>query len=106
MRVTWDRLGYFRKVADRLEADPSLVLRAMATADRWLANGIQPRAHVVAWRDLLARSLEDDAARDELQRILREDSDEAEFRREFAPVPGVLTKAESREFSRECAYSH
>jgi hypothetical protein len=106
MRQTWDRLGYFRKVADRLEEEPALIGRALETADRWLDKGVQPRARIVAWRDLLARSRDDLQARAELLQALREDSEDAEFHREFAPVPGILSKAERREFSRECAYSH
>ena len=106
MRQTWDRLGYFRQIADRIEADPALILQALATADRWLANGVEPRGRIMGWRDLLQRSTADLNAREELLRVLREDSEDAEFLREFAPVPGILSKVERREFFRECAYSH
>jgi hypothetical protein len=106
MRQTWDRLGYFRRIADRIEAEPALLSQAIATADRWLAGGVEPRTRIMQWRDLLERSVTDRHAQAELLRVLREDSEEAEFLREFAPVPGILSKGEAREFYRECAYSH
>jgi len=38
--------------------------------------------------------------------LLREDSDRAEFEREFAPFAGVLTAQERRPFILECSYTH
>lgn len=96
----------YRLIADKIERDPSLLEIGLANIDRWIANGSDQQPKLREWRErILAaqRSAEDLAS---LLALLREDSGQAEFERNFAPFAGVLTAAEINTFFDECAYAH
>ncbi len=102
----FDRLAMFRIAADKIERDPELLLRSRETLERWLAKGITPRRRLQAWIDRIDEALATPEGLQDLLSRLREDSEDAEFDREFTPFGCLLTKAERRELSRQCAYSH
>jgi hypothetical protein len=103
---TFDRLGMFRIAADKIEREPELLERSRETLVRWLGNGITPRHRLQAWIDRIDRALADPKDMQELLSRLREDSEDAEFDREFSPFGCLLTKAEQRVLIERCAYSH
>ncbi len=71
-------------VAERLLADPGLVMQARARASTWLDDGSVARPYALAWHALLSRSLE------ELTRALLEDSERMHDLRQVSPFAGVL----------------
>lgn len=103
---TFDRLAVFRLAADKIERDSALLEHARETLLRWLANGVTPRRRLQAWIDRIDRAIADPKGLEELLARLREDSEDAEFDRDFSPFGCLLTKAERRTHIRQCAYSH
>jgi hypothetical protein len=103
---TFDRLAMFRIAADKIERDPELLRQSKATLERWLAKGITPRRRLQAWVDRIDHALTNPQDLLELLSRLREDSEDAEFDREFSPFGCLLTTAERRVLIERCAYSH
>ena len=77
-----------RRVAERVEADPSVVDRAGATLTRWEAAGVYPAAYAARWRALLS------GLRDDLLRVLRSDDEASRALRQNTPFAGVVPPRE------------
>jgi len=94
-------------VADKLEADPSLLRIPLANIDRWLNQGVLSSPNWSnRWRDLLERATRDPASLSSVLIILRADTEEARRWRDFSPFAGVLNAEERRTIIRRCNYSH
>src|SRR6476660_7870673 len=94
-------------VADKLEADPSLLRIPLANIDRWLNQGVLSSPNWSnRWRDLLERATRDPASLSSVLIILRADTEGARRWRDFSPFAGVLNAEERRTIIRRCNYSH
>jgi hypothetical protein len=71
-------------VAERLRADPSLVERARLRVEGWLRDGSVAGVYAKAWREILARPV------DEVARFLEDPGDRARQLRQSSPFAGVL----------------
>lgn len=96
---TGDQLAFrqFRRIADKIAADPALLEIPLANIDRWLANGHWARRELGQWRTWIedARSSPDGLRH--LLELLRDDGEEARNWKGFSPFPGILSKAERSE---------
>lgn len=106
MRQTFDRAGLFQLTADKIEHDPALLQTALQTVDRWLKLGSRGRRRLLEWRGLIVSAQESPEGLCALTALLRDDSSEAEHRKEFSPFAGILTTAERRPFIEQCAFTH
>mgnify|MGYP001820582049 FL=1 len=77
-------LALHHAVAERVRADPSLVERARRRVEGWLVDGTVARAYAEAWREILARPVE------EVARLLEDPGEEARRLRQTSPFAGVL----------------
>jgi hypothetical protein len=77
-------IALHRAVADRLREDPTLIERARARIDAWLAEGRIHRVYGEAWRRLLTGPLED------LLAMLTRDDDHSRTLRQCSPFAGTL----------------
>ena len=78
------------RIAEKLQAQPSLVSEAIGNLDRW--EWLRGRdAAVDEWRDILDRPLH------ELLRLLAEESENADRLRQSSPFAGILTEEERTE---------
>ena len=84
----------FRLIADKVEADPSLLKIPLANIARWLARGHSAAERLTEWRALLQDAETSHAGMTRLLALLRDQSWEAVFFKEFAPTPGILTGEE------------
>jgi hypothetical protein len=101
-----DRLGMSRLIADKIARDPALLEIGLANIARWTAQGRDQPQKLQEWREriLAAQSSRDGLA--SLLELLREDSEDAAYEREFAPFAGVLSAEERRPFLLACSYTH
>ena len=94
-------------VADKLEADPSLLRIPLKNIDRWISQGVLSAPEWFRqWRELLEAARRDAASLRSLLIILRSDTEEARRWRDFSPFAGVLSAEERRTLIRRCNYSH
>ena len=77
-------LALHAAVAERLRADPSLIGRARRRVEDWLHDGTVARVYAEAWRDILARPVE------EVARFLEDPGERARQLRQTSPFAGVL----------------
>lgn len=77
-------LALHAAVADRVRADPSLLDRVKQRVDDWLHAGTVARAYAEAWREILARPV------DEVARFLEDPGERARLLRQTSPFAGVL----------------
>lgn len=106
MKDRLDVLGMDRLIADKIEADPSLLQIGLDNIDRWIANGSTQVHRLEEWRVLILSAKEAEAGLRQLLKLLREDSETAAHLRDFAPFDGILTAEDRRPFLLECAFSH
>jgi len=88
----------FRTTADKIERDPSLLAIPLANIDRWLANGHSATRRLEEWRSLVADAVTSRKGMAKLLEILRDQSADAVFFKEFSPFPGVLSSDELDQF--------
>ncbi len=84
----------FALVAEKIKADPALLEIPLANIARWLARGHSAAARLEQWRAIVLQAKASDAGMSRLLDLLRDQSAEAVFFKEYAPFPGVLTPAE------------
>lgn len=94
----------FRLIADKIEADPSLLSIPLANIERWLARGHSAVKRLEQWRGLILDARDTAAGMRQLLDLLRDQSWEAVFLKEFAPFPGVLTDDELQRLSWTSAH--
>lgn len=84
----------YRLIADKIEADPSLLDIPLANIARWLANGHSAVKRLEGWRRMI---LDAKASREGMARllfILRDQEWESVMWKDFSPFPGILTRRE------------
>jgi hypothetical protein len=106
MPESMDTLGMFRLVADKLEKNPALLQVGLENIARWLGQGTDARARLEEWRERIVAAGQTEAGMQSLLRLLREESEQADYLRNFAPFAGVLSTAERRRFIEQCAFTH
>ncbi|MDI1314360.1 hypothetical protein [Prosthecobacter sp.] len=94
----------FRFTADKIEADPSLLEIPLANIDRWLLVSQSSAKRLEQWRSIILEAQASVTGMQKLLALLRDQSAEAIFLKEFAPFPGVLTKAERAQFQWTSAH--
>jgi hypothetical protein len=84
----------YRLIADKIEADPSLLDIPLANIARWLANGHSAVQRLEGWRRMIlgAKASREGMAR--LLLILRDQEWESAMWKDFPPFPGILTNTE------------
>jgi hypothetical protein len=91
-------------VADKLAADRALLRIPLENIERWLANGHTAQHRLEQWRQTILRAQASEGGFQELLRLLRDRTEEAERLKGFAPFAGVLTREERRQAHSACAY--
>jgi hypothetical protein len=89
----------YRLIADKIEADPSLLDIPLANIARWLANGHSAVKRLEGWRRMI---LDAKASREGMARllfILRDQEWESVMWKGYSPFPGILTKSERENMS-------
>lgn len=84
----------YRLIADKIEADPSLLEIPLANIARWLAQGHSAVKRLEGWRGML---LDAQTSREGLEKvlfILRDEEWESMMWKGFSPFPGILNKEE------------
>jgi hypothetical protein len=84
----------FRLMADKIEADPSLLDIPLANIARWLAKGHSAVTRLEGWRRMILDAKASEAGMEKLLFILRDQEWESVMWKGFSPFPGVLTKLE------------
>ena len=100
------RLKMFHLIADKIERDPAWLQTGLDNITRWIANGSTQQDKLREWERMILAARKSGEGMEALLKALREDSERAEFFRNFAPFAGVLTTAERRPLILECSYSH
>ena len=94
----------FRLMAAKIEENPLLVAIPLENVERWLAQGHSAVERLTEWRALLIEATVSEAGLAKLLELLRDQSAEAVFFKEFAPMPGILTREELDQFSWTSAH--
>jgi len=94
----------FRLIADKIEADPSLLQIPLDNIDRWLSQGHSAVKRLEEWRTVILDAKASSTGMTHLLALLRDQSWEAVFFKEFAPTPGILNKAELARLSWTSAH--
>jgi hypothetical protein len=100
------RLNMFHLIADKIERDPALLQRDLDNIARWIANGSTQQDKLREWERMILAARKSGEGMEAQLKALREESERAEFFRNFALFAGVLTTAERRPLIQECSYSH
>lgn len=100
------RLKMYWLIADKLEWQPEFLDVGLENVARWIANGSTQQDKLREWERMILRAKESPEGMAYLQSALLEDTERAEFFRNFAPFAGVLTTAERRPLILECSFSH
>lgn len=85
-------------IADKIEADPSLLAKPLENITRWCAQGIRSQDMLALWRAKIEHAQRSREGLDLLLALLRDSSEEARYLRGFSPFSGMLTREERRRF--------
>jgi hypothetical protein len=94
-RIEERSLAMHRIIARKIVADPELLRRALGNIERWLPGSGRSRPYLEAWREILARPL------DEIARVIVEEGERMTAMRQNSPFAGVLTPKERWAIYRE-----
>lgn len=89
----------YRLMADKIEADASLLQIPLENIARWLVRGHSSVARLEAWRSMLLEAQKSAAGMDKLLALLRDESWEARQWKDFFPSPGILNEEELERLS-------
>lgn len=89
----------YRLIADKVEADPSLLDIPLANIARWLANGHTAVKRLEGWRSMILDAKASHQGMEKLLFILRDQEWESLMWKGYSPFPGVLTKSERETLS-------
>jgi hypothetical protein len=89
----------YRLIADKIEADPSLLDIPLANIARWLANGHTAIKRLEGWRTMILDAKSSREGLEKLLFILRDQEWESVMWKGYSPFPGVLTKSERETLS-------
>ena len=84
----------YRLIADKIEADPSLLDIPLANIARWLANGHSAVKRLEGWRRMILDAKASREGMDRLLFILRDQEWESVQWKGYSPFPGILDKTE------------
>jgi hypothetical protein len=84
----------YRLIADKIEADPSLLDIPLANIARWLANGHTAVQRLEGWRSMILDAKASREGMEKLLFILRDQEWESVMWKDFSPFPGTLTRKE------------
>lgn len=90
--------AYYCYLADKFEADPTLLDIPLKTIDRWLAQGHWAAPKLEEWRTVIEAALAGDSGMSALGSILRADDEENRQFKGYDPFPAVLTEEEKQPF--------
>ena len=96
----------YLKMADKIETDPALLDIPLDNIARWLAQGISAPHRLEDWRRIIVAARETPAGMAALLALLRDHSEEAQYRKSCSPMVGILTEAESEEATGKWIYAH
>ncbi len=96
----------YLKMADKIEADPTLLDIPLDNIARWLAQGISAPQRLEQWRQIILAARETPAGMAALLALMRSNGEEAQYFKSFSPMVGILTRAESREATGKWIYAH
>ena len=81
-------------MADKIEADPSLLRIPLENIARWLARGHTAKRELGQWRQWIEAARVSSAGMKRLLDLLRDDSEESRDWKGFSPFAGLLTDEE------------
>ena len=96
----------FHLIADKIERDPSHLQTGLENIARWIANGSTQQDKLREWERMIVAARESQEGMEALLKALREDTERAEFFRNFAPFAGVLDRREHEIVDEICAFAH
>lgn len=94
----------FRLIADKIEADPTLLEIPLANIARWLAQGHSARTRLEGWRAMILDAQAGEPGMIRLLFLLRDQDWESVLWKDFSPFPGILSKNELQELSWTSAH--
>lgn len=99
--IEGDRMEHerFCLIAEKIEADPTLLLIPLENINRWMSRGHHARKPLEKWASVIREAQHSPEGMAQLIQILRDDSEEARFFKGFEPFPGVLNADELDRFS-------
>jgi hypothetical protein len=100
------RLKMFHLIADKIERDPAWLQTGLDNIARWIANGSTQQDKLREWERMILAARESGEGMEALLKALREDTERAEFFRNFAPFAGVLDRREHEIVDEICAFAH
>jgi len=100
------RLKMFHLIADKIERNPDCLQTGLENIARWISNGSTQQDKLREWERMILAAQETAEGMEALLEALREDSERAEFFRNFAPFAGVLDSREHRIVDEICAFAH
>lgn len=100
------RLKMFHLIADKIERNPDCLQTGLDNIARWIANGSPQQDKLRDWERMILAAQDASDGMEALLMALREDSERAEFFRNFAPFAGVLDRREHRIVDEICAFAH
>jgi hypothetical protein len=96
--------AYFCYLADKFERQPELLEKPLQTVERWISSDHHGSRYLLRWRSLMQAARQTTEGMKVLVQLLRADDEETRFFKGFAPMPGILTREEKRQFL--CASRH
>ncbi len=87
----------FRLMADKIEADPTLLEIPLANITRWLGNDHSARVRLEGWRTMIHDAQATKEGMAKLLFILRDQDWVSVQWKGFSPFPGILTAEELKE---------
>ena len=100
------RLKMFHLIADKIERDPAWLQTGLDNIARWIANESTQQDKLREWERMILAARESGEGMEALLKALREDTERAEFFRNFAPFAGVLDRREHEIVDDICAFAH
>ncbi len=88
----------FCLIADKVEADPSLLRVPLENIERWRARGIWAQDMLDLWEEKLKVARESPKGFRHLLAILRDDSEDMRYFKGFSPMAGILSMEENARF--------
>jgi hypothetical protein len=84
----------YRLIADKIEADPTLLDIPLANIARWLGNGHSAVKRLEGWRRMILDAKASREGMEKLLFILRDQDWESVMWKGYSPFPGILNKSE------------
>jgi hypothetical protein len=84
----------YRLIADKIEADPSLLDIPLANIARWLGNGHSAVTRLEGWRSMILDAKASSEGMARLLFILRDQELASVMWKDFSPFPGILSNTE------------